>query len=365
MQKIIVFFVGISLCAVVDTINAKQLKKLATSAPVTRVQTMQPVVNPIVAQPVIQPIAQPQMVPIVRELDAQLKLPIGSGWDERVDDLLLDLAAVDRELARDYSQKIRQKRASVVSRPSGIVVEKPGVVPVETGPEVSPLQPGEEPMKKGGRSAPPKKGAPSGGPAKQLGVPKAAPTQPAEKVVAPKKQVFSGPQLKKLDDAKLRDLFKDLLENLSLLTNWDDRVIEKVEEKTKYGSKIYNVYGAPVPKWSNDINTLKTVLVSKAIMPEQEVAKKIADRISEVRAEKTAKPPVVSAQEEKPKEELSEQDLIKMIKYLLAEPKKGEIGWVVSTKGNIKALDKLNHAEALKYHDKFVEITGERRFLQP
>ena len=43
-----------------------------------------------------------------------------------------------------------------------------------------------------------------------------------------------------------------------------DRVIEKVEEKTKYGSKIYNVYGAPVPEWTNDINTLKTVLVSKA-----------------------------------------------------------------------------------------------------
>ncbi len=158
MQKIIAFFVGISLCAVVDTIDAKQLKKLATSAPVTRAQTMQPVVNPIVAQPVIQPIAQPQMVPIVRELDAQLKLPIGSGWDERVDDLLFDLAAVDRELARDYSQKIRQKRASVVSRPSGIVVEKPGVVPVETGPGVSSVQSGESQCQKlWDVRAPPKK----------------------------------------------------------------------------------------------------------------------------------------------------------------------------------------------------------------
>ncbi len=125
------------------------------------------------------------------------------------------------------------------------------------------------------------------------------------------------------------------------------------------------MYGAPVSKWSNNMSILKTVLVDQNIMTEKDAAKTIADRISEVRAEKTAKPPVVGAQEEKPKEELSEQDLIKMINGLLAEPKKGEIGWVVSTKGNIKALDKLNHAEALKYHDKFVEITGERRFLQP
>ena len=69
-------------------------------------------------------------------------------------------------------------------------------------------------------------------------------------------------------------------------------------------------------------------------------------------------------QEEKPKEELTEQDLVRLIRGLLADPKKDQIGWVVSVKGNIKALDKINHEAALEYHNQFITLTGERPFLK-
>jgi len=56
--------------------------------------------------------------------------------------------------------------------------------------------------------------------------------------------------------------------------------------------------------------------------------------------------------------------LVTLIKVQLREPKADQIGWVVSIKGNIKALDKMNHEEALKYHDQFIRLTKEKPFLK-
>jgi hypothetical protein len=328
---------------------------------------------------------------ILQKLDMELFLSVDNAWDERVDNLLFDLAVVDRNIAHDYSKKIRDKvTASAIAQLPKPIVEKPadGIIEIVKGkpvgaPVVFPvqpdrepikveqeeviLQPGEEPMKKAmGRPAPKKGGAPSSGPAKKLGVPSSGPkasTKPGA-VVAPKavEQIFSVPKLQVLDNDKLLELFAGLLDKLP--TNWNGQVVEKVEEKTKYGSKIYNVYGAPISKWTNDINTLKKVLITKNVMPEAEIAKKIADRIALVRSEKNVKPAMVGVSEEKPKEEMTEQDLVRLIKGLLAEPKADQIGWIVSVKGNIKALDKINHAVALEYHDKFIKLTGEKPFLK-
>lgn len=249
---------------------------------------------------------------------------------------------------------------------------KPEVVEGAQG-ETAQVPSDNEAMKPFTRPAPPKKGgAPSGGPKKTL-IPSssAKATTPGsvegKKEVAPKKveQIFSGPKLQQLSDDKLVELFNELLDKLRTdPRSWNAMDVVKMEEKTKYGSKTYNLYGAPIAKWTNDINTLKKVLVSKNIMSEAQVTQTIAECIAQVRSEKKSQQVVSKEQQEKPQEELTGEDLAKLIKAQLTDPKPTEIGWVVSIKGNIKALDKINHEEALKYHDQFIKITKEKPFLK-
>jgi hypothetical protein len=364
---------------------------------------------------------------IIKRLDEQLLAPIESAWDARVDDLFT-LATVNPILARSYFKKMSEKMATTDVTPVEVVTqkpaEKPAIEPIkepevkaepekmiekkaeEKAPQEKPTETvlpiGEEPMKKSTRPAPPKKfgpkpgtaeipqnttepslpmgqepmkvstkpapkkGAPSGGPKKAL-TPAKTPTTPTAEKAAPKvaEQIFSVSKLQALDDDTLIKLFRDLLDKLgSVPTNWNGMVVEKVEEKTKYGSKVYNVYGAPVAKWTNDINTLKKVLISKKIMSEGQVAQEIKDRIVQVRSEKNVAPVTPIQPAEKPKEELTEEDLVRLIKAQLAEPKQDQIGWVVSIKGNIKALDKINHEAALEYHNRFIKLTGEKLFIK-
>lgn len=377
-------------------------------------------VETALSRPVMTPPATVSVIDqgaIKKRLDEQLRSPVEVAWNDRINDLF-DLATVNRELARDYFIKMRTKMESaeirsvedgekVIARPVGVkseeikteiapVVEKPAesiVLPAEepmkkaTGRPAPPRRPGlpkeevvvpkvetseglvaaEEPMKKSTMPAP-KKGAPSGGPKKILTPAKEGAAKPvaskeevASKVVP---QIFSVPKLQQLDNEKLLELLSDLLDKLgTVASNWNSTIVEKVEEKTKYGYKVYNVYGAPVAQWMNNITTLKKVIISKNIMSEEEIIKKIADRIAQVRAEKVVKP-AMQPEVEKQKEELTEEDLVRLIKGLLAEPKPTEIGWAVSIKGNIKALDKVNHAMAMQYHDQFIKITKEKPFLK-
>lgn len=355
---------------------------------------------------------------IKKRLDEQLRAPVENAWDTRVDDLF-KLATVNPELARSYFRKMSEKMVVQDVKPIEIVQEKQVEKPaeqkpaeqktVEEKPVESILPAGEQPMKTSTQKAPPRKfgpkptptteskevpttqlpsgeegmkistkpapprkgGAPSGGPKKTLTPSSSVKTTtgPAagKKEVAPKviEQIFSVPKLQVLDNDKLMELFNDLLNKLATdPRNWNAIIVEKVKEDTKYGSKTYNVYGAPIAKWTNDMNTLKKVLVSKGIMSEAQTTKEITERIAQVRSEKTAKPVTTTQPEEKPQEALTQDDLVKLIKELLANPKPTDIGWVVSIKGNIKALDKINHDEALKYHDQFIKITKEKPFLK-
>lgn len=399
-----------------QSIDAKVMKRgqNVSSNPVTQPTS---IVTPPV--PALSPIPAPMPAPVMKvdqdaikkRLDEQLSSPVETAWNDRINDIF-DLAMVNRELARDYFIKMRQKMVeagvgpvelierpasakATEDRPSKEAIEKTGksVEPSlpageepmkkATGkpapsrkldaPKVEPAEgvpSGEEPMKKAeGRPAPSRKpGAPSGGPAKNIGGAKPGAAKPGTTQEAPKvaEQIFSVSKLQQLDNDKLLELFNDLLDKLGTVpSNWNGMAVEKVEEKTKYGSKIYNVYGVPVPDWTRKIDTLKKVLISKNVTPEAEVTQKIADRIAQVRVEKAVAKPIVQPEQEKAKEELTEDDLVKLIKAQFADPKTDQIGWVVSIKGNIKALDKLNHATAMQYHDQFIKLLPkEKPFLK-
>ena len=410
-------------------IDAKQMRRLG--------EVKELLEKPTIPATVIQQVDQKALI---KRLDEQLRAPVESAWDARVDDLFT-LATVNPELARSYFKKMSEKMATTDVTPVEVVVqkptekpekpvEKPAIEPIkapevktesekviekkaeETAPQEKQtetgLPVGEEPMKKATRPAPPKKfgpkpgvteipesatetalptdqepmkvstkpapkrGAPSGGPKKVLPTSKtssssANATADKQKTTTQKatEQIFSVSKLQALDDDTLIKLFRELLDKLGTVpSNWNGMVVEKVEEKTKYGSKVYNVYGAPVAKWTNDINTLKKVLISKKVLSEDQVSQEIKDRITQVRSGKNVAPVTTTQPEEKPKEELTQEDLVRLIEAQLAEPKKDQIGWVVSIKGNIKALDKINHDAALEYHNEFIALTKEKPFLK-
>ena len=55
--------------------------------------------------------------------------------------------------------------------------------------------------------------------------------------------------------------------------------------------------------------------------------------------------------------------LITLIERLLAGPRPSEGGWLVSVKQNIKALNQLNPAAAVKYRDEFIELAPKESLI--
>ncbi len=227
------------------------------------------------------------------------------------------------------------------------VAGKQGTPPPPPGPTIHKGTPPPAPgaaMKKGG---PPVPSAPM-----QKGV-VTAPAKP--------KQIYSKAKLDPLPNEKLLALYEELFTDLP--TNWNGQAVEKVEEKTKYGTRVNILYGMPVPTWLNYMGTLKRNIIARGLKTEPEIEKEINDRIAVVRAEKNVKPAALRQAEEKPSEELTEADIVKLIKQLFDAPKTTEMSWMVSIKGNIKALFKLNQRLARDYEKQFMQISGERRFL--
>jgi hypothetical protein len=375
MKKIIMLTLAMAPC--VDAKIMRRAQDVAPVLPQPVVVTPESVrVNPVPVQHIDQDA-------IKRRLDEQLRAPVESAWNDRINDLF-DLATVNRELARDYFIKIREKMASVGLKPTEEFKLPVGEEPMQKteGHRAPPrkkevvgepkkeegIPSGDEPMQKGKQPAPSRKpGAPSGGPAKKIGGDVKVPVKPGvvkkEETAKPGlitgNESFGKAQLMKMENDQLMALFNEYLEKLPKY--WISTATEKIEEP---GKMIQVVRGLPNDRWKNNMNTIKGVIITKNLMPEAEIAKKIVDRTVQVRIEQTAKPAVTTQQEEKPKEELTEEDLVKLIKMQLAEPKTDQIGWVVSTKGNIKALDKLNHAAAMQYHDQFINLTKEKAFLK-
>jgi hypothetical protein len=64
----------------------------------------------------------------IKNLDKQLTLPVDAQWNQVVDDLLFDLSTVDRSMAREYSEKVRQKVINTVSKPSKSTTKQKSII---------------------------------------------------------------------------------------------------------------------------------------------------------------------------------------------------------------------------------------------
>lgn len=92
---------------------------------------------------------------ILKKLDEQLALPVSSEWNKVMDDLLFDLAMVDRTMASEYAQKVREKIVSITAKviepikEVEPIIEKPAVIKKGDSPVVTkqPELPKESPIK--------------------------------------------------------------------------------------------------------------------------------------------------------------------------------------------------------------------------
>lgn len=306
----------------------------------------------------------------LEQLIALSDLQKNESWEQKVNALLFDLAFYDKEKAADYLRKIYKRQGLVEYSPKTLggptPPPMPGMPPVikAGGPPPPPPMPGTLPVvKTGGPTPPPMPGMPKPGepPAPPLpgGV---KPGVPLPAIV--KKPALTPSVLRKLDGQEVLKLFNEHLDGLK--NSWNILVEERVEVKTKYGSRVEIVRGAPDLGWKNIVNTLKKSLVEKKVMTNDECDKKINERIDQIREEKKSMKADVSSVVEKVSEEETQVDVERQIKNLLSDPKTTEISWMVGIKSGIKKLDKLNHDAALKYQEDFIKVMPkEKRFIKP
>lgn len=292
-------------------------------------------------------------------------------WEQKVNALLFDLAFYDKETAADYLRKIYKRPVLVEHSPKVFggptPPPMPGMPPVikAGGPPPPPPMPGMQPVVKAGGPPPPPPmpglPKPGGPPAPPLpGGAKPGASLPA--IV--KKPALTPSVLRKMDGQEVLKLFNEHLDGLK--NSWNILVEERVEVKTKYGSRVEIIRGAPDLAWKNLVNTLKKSLVEKKVMTNDECDQKINERIGQVREEKKSMKADVSSVVEKVSEEETQVDIERQIKSLLSDPKTTEISWMVGIKSGIKKLDKLNHDAALKYQEDFIKIMPkEKRFIKP
>ncbi len=295
---------------------------------------------------------------IVQQLDALLALPKEKKdtlWERDAQELIFDLSAYDRPKAHDYITQIYKREECIPC----ITVQAPTALPKPGGPPPPPM-PGILP-KPGGPPPPPMPGGPSAPPV--AGGPK-PPLMPGK--ITPKTPAITPSSLRKMSNQELLDLFAKHLGELE--KNWNDRAEKRIEVPTKYGKKIEIVRGDPELGWNNIMNSIKRVIVERNIeqFSESKIIKQIEDRIAAVRAEKTKRPAQLAVKEEKRVEEITQADVERQIKMLLADPKTTEMSWLVGIKSAIKKMDSFDHAAALKYQEEYIELMPkERRFIKP
>ncbi len=315
-------------------------------------------------------------------------------WYASVDDLIFDLALLDRNLSREYLKKIHNKivQIAVAAMPVPSVEKEVPVPPVVSEPvkKESP-QMAPEGMKKGTPPAPPvpmKKGGtppPAPGPM-QKGIPPAPPAPgqmkkggtppppPGPMAQGKKKSTPSatgpaapaapkGPELLSIDQTYgLRQLEKRTTEELKELF---DKLIEALASKDAFWNAEKK---KPQAIWENRIDTLKKVLLARD--PKGGFAEQIAKRIIQVRNEKDQKgfEKQAAAEQEKkkeePKEEYTEEQLLKEIELLKNNAKPGDISWSINFRGAVIKLDTFNHEKALEYEAYFIKMNpGQKLFL--
>lgn len=303
-------------------------------------------------------------------------------WYTGVNNLIFDLAVIDRNLSNEYLKKVRQKTVTIPVKIVSPALDSESVQ--KNTPAISPLPPknqspqpreiskGSPPppppsggIAKGGIPLPPNSGVKKGTPPPPPGpMVKGAKATPAAKgksspVISPKgpdpltiRESYGAKQLEKRTNEEVIELFNKLLEALGTYTDFWDAVQKK-----------------PKLDWENKINTVKKTLVDPKRNISIDAAKAIADRIVQVRTDKAKEGLAKQAmaekkEEEKEREEFSESELIAKIESLKKREKVNEMNWLIEFQGNIKKLDKVNHEKALSYQNEFIKkFTGQRPFL--
>lgn len=330
---------------------------------------------------------------IIIELDKKLRSTIiDDAWYKAVDNLIFDLALIDRDISSEYLKKVLDKMTSSVAAaappvsPPAVDVKKenpPAAPSSEINKGMPPAVPGG--MKVGNPPPPPagmKKGtppaAPGAGPIKKGGTPPPPPgpmttkgkgAAAINKATEPEKpkgldplserQTYGLAQLMnaKRTDEEIVVLFNKLLDALGTVADFWDAVKKE-----------------PKLDWSNKIGTAKNAVIKRNIPIDEaktDPAKKIADRIVQVRADKAKQgleKQVAVAQEEKKEthaESLSEKELIIEIEKLRKEPKESDFAWVLKFQGFIKRLDQINHEKAVQYESEFLKKYPKQKSFLP
>lgn len=377
MKKII----GVLIVIPMFFVDAKQTRKMEDVEELLRRSAAQ--------QPI--PAVKIDQAALIKRLDEQLRLPVESAWDDRINDLF-DLAMVDRELARQYFVKMRDAMAVTDVKPVEVVVEKKAAEKKEEATKIKPVKGVEEKPKSKpeakkaeitsvekkltelpageksteigpkhettegiatgkesvteGSMPVSRKPAPSRLPAKKIGgaVKPGSVTKKSEKklevakpgIVLTGEESFGSKQLEKMENEELINLFNEYLEKLPRY--WNSTITEAATK----------LWGTPNDRWKNNVATVKKVIISKGLMPEAEMTQKIADRIVQVRKEKSVKPTEAVQPEEKPKEAITEDELVKEIEDQLAK-KTLTTPEFAAIKSKIRTLGGFNKEKAAEY----------------
>jgi hypothetical protein len=167
------------------------------------------------------------------------------------------------------------------------------------------------------------------------------------------KGTYSAARLAKETDNDLLTLFNDLLEALATTADFWSAKDKK-----------------PQLDWDNKINAVKKALLDPKRTITIDVNKAIQDRINQVRMEKAQAGQAQQAavekakEKEKPKEEVSEPELIEQINKLLKKADTSDMLWLIQFKGIVRSLDTVNHDKALVYENDFIkQFPGQKPFL--
>lgn len=323
---------------------------------------------------------------VISKLDDLLVVPTDRKnelWERDVNALIFDLSQHDKDKAQNYIKRTYVRADSVpvcIAPPSGSTITPPflsssGVPKPPVGGPPAPSSGGVPKPPSAGIPLPPSTGSPklpAGGPPvpPSGGVPKfptggpKPPALPGGKPAQPKPVVMTLAALNKLSESELRALFDTHLNELK--NEWNGMSEKRIEVKTKHGSRVEIVRGEPSSGWNNKVDTIRKSLVNRTIMTSGDVDKKIQDRIDQVRAEKKTSLPSGGTISEKPSEEITQKSVEQQLNILFSNPKVDEMSWIVGAKSGIKNLNTFDHAAALKYQEKFIELLPkEKRFIKP
>jgi hypothetical protein len=322
-----------------------------------------------------------------------------------VNDLIFDLAAVDRNLSQEYLKKIRIKTTPVVLPQSAkstaptaetaktVAKEEPkpteGKAPIAepmkrgTPPATPPLlrpssakatedtqgfggqaaggmKQGTPPPPPGGMKKPGNAGGPPPPPGPMIKKGKNAPAQKGQAApVVPKGPdpltitgSYSAGQLAKRSNEEIIELFNKLLDALG--TNPDFWDAAKKEPKLD---------------WNNKISTAKKALMDQKRNLALNGEQMIKDRIQQVRIEKAQQGlekqnAAQMAEKKVEKLEYTQEELVAKIDALKKRMDPSDFKWLIEFQGNIKKLDKINHEKAAEYEAEFIKkFPGQKLFL--